>query len=110
MPKLPIDLGMSYGSETSPPMMAKMPEPEHYYPGTRLEWKGDYELPDEGEITFRYRVTRSVEEKKTEKYCEELDFLEILAVKPLKDSSKDEDYAGDTIDKLRAELEDKESE
>lgn len=110
MPKLPIDLAMGYGSENSPPLMVKMPEPEPYYPGTRLEFKGDYELPDEGEITFRYRVTRSTEEKKTDKCCEEIDFLEIVAVKELKDSSKDEDYAGDTIDKLRAELEAKESE
>lgn len=108
MPKLPIDLGMSYGSENAIPMSAPEPSPEKYYPGTRLEFKGDYELPDEGEITLRYRVTRSTEEKKTDKCFEEIDFLEIVAVKGLKDSSKDEDYAGDEIDRLRAELEEKE--
>lgn len=104
MPELPIDLAIDYGSPST--MAVPMPKPpEEYYPGTRLEFKGSYELPDEGEITFRYRVTRTTEDRKADKCCEEIDFLELLKVKPLKDTSKDSEYAGDKIDALRTELE-----
>lgn len=101
--KYPIDLGREHpvGNLSAIPM----PEPpEKHYPGTHFEWGEDYEMPEEGTITLRYRVTREVVEKvPKEKNCVDVDFLEILDVKPSKGVRDDRAEASETLDKLRDE-------
>lgn len=104
MPNLPINLGRRYSDGGAIPFPVKMSEPEEFYPSTHLEWDTEYNLPDEGTITFKYRVTRDIMEKvPKERNCIDLDLLEIVDVKPAQKSETD--YGGDSLDKLKKESE-----
>jgi hypothetical protein len=83
-----------------------------YYPSVCLEFKSDVapELPEEGTITFRYKVRREtdiVEDNRSE-YS-----LELRSIEAVKEGSSGEDEdegaeetAGDVLDKYRDEASD----
>lgn len=64
------------------------------------------ELPDEGEITFRFRIARETEDKKA-RTCEYvLGLHEILDVKETIAPDEKKETREDQIDRLRKEIED----
>lgn len=101
MPKLPIKLGKTFGGE-KPVALPGESNQEEYFPEVHLEWGQPYELPNEGTITFRYRVNRRSEDRKRDKFAEDLDLVAIVAVKPEKED-KNEDR-GAELDKLKDEV------
>lgn len=81
------------------PPDAKPSEPS--YPGAYLTLPEGSELPDSGEITFRFRVRRETEEKTGDKKCTyDLDLMAIVGAKA--DKSEDDgedDNAAERIEK-----------
>jgi hypothetical protein len=98
--KYPIDLGKKMES----PMMAvtseKSEEKELYYPSLYLDWDGKYDLPEEGEMTVKFKrrsVTNSERDGKKHQSVE----LEILSIEDASEEamSKNDDR-GDHMDMM----------
>jgi hypothetical protein len=101
----PVNLGQSYEGlgviSTAP-----TPAPSEHFPYVHLEFKEDeLELADEGTITFRYRVSREAEDKKTGQCSYDLDLLSVVGNTGKKEMKDDHEYAAENLDKLRATLE-----
>ncbi len=105
MPIKTLKLGKMSPSYPSASLAPQMPEPEEYFPSLRLELPEGSELPDEGTMTIRYKINRETEDKKAGYCCVDLDVTEITAVKD--ETPKEDEYAGNVLDALRAEAEDK---
>src|SRR5690349_12633749 len=101
MPKMPIKLGR----KMSEPSSVMAPESEEYFPSVHLEWDKDYELPDEGEMTVRFRIARESREVQSERQMVDLELMEIVSVSPGKAKVKEDEDTGEALDKLRAEYE-----
>ncbi len=103
MPDYPITLGKpDIGGAIPFPTSPR--DPEMYYPCVHIDLPEGVELPDEGTITFQYKMNRVTEDVKNEKTCADMDLTALVDVKADK-SSKKEEYGGDALDKLKAELE-----
>lgn len=102
MPESP-DVAVIKSSESS-----ESPESDEMmmYPSLYLEWEKPYNLPDEGTMTVRFKKTRSSEDKKNDRYTEDVDVIEILSVKGSGKSDKKSsmDEASDALDKIRDEV------
>lgn len=106
MPEYPIELG----KEMNPPATADSgiglrKKGEVQYPSLYLEWEKDYELPEEGTMTVKFKKTS--ESNRTDKsgttQSVSLDILEIVSVKGEKAPTVEE--PGDRIDALRKQVE-----
>lgn len=106
MPKMPIDLGRSM-KEMSEPMCPSKDEP--HYPSLYLEWDSDYDLPDSGTMTVKFKkVSESNSKDRDGKKRQNvsLDIMSIESVKGGKPSEKkDDENPGDHLDKLKDEVE-----
>ena len=82
------------------------PEKEMYYPTLYLEWDDDYELPDSGTMTIRFKKAAETNEKRDGKESQRvtLDVHEIISVKGKK-ADKDEESGADALDRLKGESE-----
>lgn len=60
------------------------------------------EIPDSGEITFRFRVCRETDDKKDGTCRYEMDLTQIVGVKADPGSEEDDDSAGERISKAFA--------
>lgn len=105
MPDYPIDLGKKMSDS---PMTAEMPKEnknKKYYPTLYLDWDSDYELPESGEMTIKFRknseTTRKDSDGKTSQNVS-LDILSIESVEEGEDDSEDAKVSnrGDELDKL----------
>ena len=101
-----IDLGQT-GPE-SPISRTEAPEP--YYPSVQIvvpEEKGDIDMPEEGTVTFSYKLKRETTVKREGKtVCEyDLDLTELNGYKGKADErpSKRDMSAEDALDKLAKE-------
>lgn len=103
MPDYPINLGKPEPMFNSMPDMASR-DPEIYYPSVHIDLPEGVDLPEEGTITFKFKLNRITEDVKNEKCCADLDLVSIVDTKASK-SSKEEEYTGDTLDRLRKEVE-----
>lgn len=99
----PIDLGSKGGPEICCPNPPTT-NPSVYYPSTyiTLPESADAELPESGEITFRFRVTRETEDRKDKTCRYEIDLEQILGVKPDPEKSDEDDSASERINKAFA--------
>lgn len=105
-----IDLAES-GHENPPSMGAFTAEP--YYPSAHIqvpEEKGDLDMPEEGLVTFCYRLRRETTTNKPngKTICEyDLDLISLEGYKGKPDErpSKSDTSAGDALDKLMKEKE-----
>lgn len=83
--------------------------PEEYYPTAHITVPEDeVEMPDEGTVTFKYKVRRetTVNRPNGEKVCEyDLDLTELVKYKKAVDErpAKSDTSAGDALDKLAKE-------
>lgn len=104
MPDMPIDLGKSYPLESALPSSSK---DEKHYPSLYLEWNSDYDLPESGTMTVKFKKTSETNTKREDEMHQtvNLDILSIESVKGGKSETPEED-AGDVLDKLRQESED----
>lgn len=116
MPKLPIDLSRSDMCMTEPcPMSTK--DMEHY-PSLHLEWNDDYQLPESGEMTVKFRKVSETNSKHGGKSRQSvtLDIISIEEVKKGKVKSSDEDEeeydkeesSADRLDKMAEEASEEE--
>jgi len=108
---MPIDLGISM-KEMSEPAMPSKDGP--HYPSLYLEWNNDYDLPDSGTMTVKFKkVSESNSKDRDGKKRQNvtLDIISIESVKGGKPAEKkgDED-SGDHLDKLKDEVEKENSE
>lgn len=82
-----------------------MPTPMHVsepsYPSTyiRVPEGSGLELPDSGEITFRFRVRRETDDKREGACTYDIDLLSVLGVKGDKSDDGESDDAGERITK-----------
>lgn len=99
----PIDLGTKGGSEVccGPPTPSGT---SVYYPSTyiTLPESANAEIPESGEITFRFRVTRETEDRKDMTCRYEIDLEQITNVKPDPEKSDEDDNASERITKAFA--------
>ena len=110
MPEYPIKLGREIKHFDMPVPTSMLERDEAplkmSYPSVYLEWDKDHELPESGEITFKYRVVRETTERKPsgedKRQSLELEVLEICGVDAKEDSRDD---AEDALDKLAKESE-----
>lgn len=79
------EVDLAYKDSCCMPEPCCLPSPrEPSYPGTYITVPEDseMEIPDSGEITFKFRVRRETEEKTGEKCCKyDLDLMAITGVK-----------------------------
>lgn len=103
-----INLGVKYGESNSysvtPPQVKLSDE---YYPCLHLEnVEGLNDLPDEGTLTVRYRISREVDDKKNDRKCLDLD---VLAITNVEAESASEDAAepstAEALEALRSAIE-----
>ena len=98
-----IDLGHKYGDGPCLANCCTQPDrpAEPTYPGVYLTLPEGSDLPDSGEITFKFRVCRETEEKRGSKECKyDLELMSIIAVKADPDSKEDEyENASERIEK-----------
>jgi hypothetical protein len=101
--KLPIDLTKNHDME--PPCCMKDSVPGG--PTVHFHWDEEYDFPDEGEMTVKFKVIRREEEVQREKYTEVVELIEITKVKASKvpAPARSLDESSDALDKLRAESE-----
>lgn len=101
MPKYPIDLGRKMGSPECSPVNG-----DTYYPTLHLEWEDNYDLPESGEITVKFKkVAETNSERRGEtRQSVELEITELCRVKAAKSGDKDEDR-GQILDKILKEVE-----
>ena len=88
-------------------MPEKASEGEKHYLSLYLDWESDYDLPDSGTITVKFRKVSENKSKNRDgkkSFSVSLDILEITAVSGKKSEAKDED-PGDHLDKLKKEVE-----
>ncbi len=110
MPKLPIDLGrkMSEG-----PMAVESPKSdEKHYPSLYLDWENDYDLPDSGTMTVKFKKVSENKSKNRDgkkSFSVTLEVMEITDVKGKKAKGDDDVDPGDHLDKLKKEVEDENS-
>lgn len=97
--KYPIDLGKSMpGIPSGVLAVTGSDDPvkdEMFYPSVQLEWEDDYDLPESGEITFRFEKTSETNNKDGQTVS--LDLTKILSASP--DKEKDEESTGERLDK-----------
>lgn len=88
-----IDLAYKNGPECcAPTPCCGNSKCEPSYPGVYLTFPEDSELPDSGEITFKFRIRRETEEKQGEKCCKyDLDLMSVVGVKGDKVEVDDEE-------------------
>lgn len=79
---------------------------EVYFPSAHLEWEKDYELPDEGTMTVKFRIRTTSREVQAERQSVDLELMEIVDVTPSKPAMKEDEDTGEVLDRLRAEYED----
>jgi len=101
---MPIKLGRTM-SEPSMKLSAPSHESEEYFPNVHLEWDKDYELPDEGTMTVKFRISRESREVQAERQSVDLDLIEIVSVTADEPKAKESEDTGEALDKLRAEYE-----
>lgn len=74
-------------------------------PSLYLEWPGDYDLPQSGELTVRFRkrseTNKMDDDGDVKRQMVELDITDILGVKA--DKSEKKENPGDSLDKYREE-------
>lgn len=77
---------------------------EKYYPSTYITIPegAKLEIPDSGEITFRFKVCRETDDKKDGTCRYEMDLTQIVGVKADPGSEEDDDDAGERIAKAFA--------
>lgn len=103
--KTPIDLGKKSESLCCPcPATESKPdEPKVYYPELYLSDLVPDGLPDEGTITFKYRISRETEDHKNpENSSCAIEVISIESVTAKEGAKKAKyDEGGDALDKLR---------
>lgn len=98
MPDYPINLAKEGPCDLcAPPHSSSKYYPTVYFDGFEKS------LPDEGEMTVRFRIARKTEDKKADKTSCDVELLEILSVKSTSKKKSEPDEASDAVDKLRAE-------
>ena len=100
---MPIKLGRKMSECCITPMKSE-PDSEEFFPSVHLEWDKDYELPDEGTMTVKFRIARESREVKVERQSVDLELTEIVSVAG-KVQVKEDDDTGEALDKLRAAYE-----
>ncbi len=100
-----IDLGREYPSGCCAPVCA--PEKrEKSYPSVYLEGKENFDLPDEGVMTVKFRKCRdskSTPRDGDDHYETVIDLMEIVSVKG--ESTEKEESTAEALDKLKEEAE-----
>jgi len=105
MPNYPIHLGKKSTFLDSPVNLPYRPEesegPAEHFPTLYLEWEKDYEMPDGGEMTVKFKKVRetNTEDKHGTRQSLELEVLEIISVKAKKGYKKEES-SEEALDKL----------
>ena len=97
-----IDLSYKDTCCAQTPCCAPEMKGEPSYPGVYLTFPEGTDLPDSGEITFKFRIRRETEEKQGEKCCKyDLDLMSVTNVKADKTEVDDEenDSAAIRLDK-----------
>lgn len=76
-----------------------------HYPTLYLEWKKPYDLPDEGEITLRFKKVRETKDTREgrESYTAELDIHEIIDVECECELEDARDSSEKALDKMADE-------
>lgn len=105
--KYPIKLGKKMSAPLSVSREDGDAKDEMFYPELTLTWEDDYELPESGTMTMRFK---KVAESNTMRRGESnqtvtLEVHEITSVGKKKSPKKEPD-TGDVLDKLRKETED----
>ena len=108
MSNYPIHLGKKSTSFGPPVSLSHMPEkpeePTEHFPTLYLEWEKNYEMPDSGEMTVKFKKARetNTEDRRGTRQSLELEVLEIISVKAKKGYKKEES-SEEAIDKLAKE-------
>lgn len=105
MPDYPQPLGKSMkdmGVPISASMDSKSAD-EMYYPHVTLEWDKEYDLPESGEITFKFKKASETTNPKPKpgqpKQRVELDLISIEDVEEPEPDDNAEEESGEVLDK-----------
>lgn len=98
----PVSIADPYRTSEACPSLTPVSKDTVHYPSVYLSVKqGELEFPDSGVVTFRYRLSREVEDKKLDKCSYDLELMEVLNIKS--DSKEKPEYAvesaGEALDK-----------
>jgi len=108
--ELPIDLTKMGDSYPEP--CCSMDDNDYNAPRVTFTWEKPYGFPDEGVMTVRYKIKRREENHHGDKvtYEESLKLVEILDVKDVSPPppARSGSETSDALDKLKAELDEKE--
>lgn len=99
--KYPIGLGRKMGGPLGMDVVKieSSGDKEMHYPSVNFDWEKDYDFPDEGIMTVRFRKTRDSKERRPDgkmNYSLGLDLLEIVDTEAAKES--EEKTTGDILD------------
>lgn len=99
------DLGKTYDC----PEVQTKESPSVHYPSLYIEDVDLGELPDKGEATIKFRVVRKTKDMKNKKSSAELEILSITSYADGDDDKGKDELTDKVLDRLRAEIEAKES-
>lgn len=104
--KYPIDLGRSMPSLDSLPTGSPAAPSDKHYPTLFLEWEEDYELPESGKMTVKFKKNSETNTKvgKDKQAIQRVE-LEITSIESVSAGKKDkEESSGDALDKLKKKV------
>lgn len=104
--KYPIDLGRSMPSLDSLPTGGTAAPSDKHYPTLFLEWEDDYELPESGKMTVKFKKNSETNTKggKEVPSMQRVE-LEITSIESVSAGKKDkEESSGDALDKLKKKV------
>lgn len=105
MPDYPIDLGKKMSdSPMEMPMTSKEDKNKKYYPSLYLTWDSDYELPDSGEMTVKFKKNSETTRKTPDGEKSQDVSLDILSIESVEEGEEPdetgEEDRGDALDKI----------